>query len=962
MTTSKPTIVAAILLYTLFAPLPAMAQDYSYGTPLSEGQFKPQAPDVWAMIKYGDRTNVGLNSGAASFSIPIYTYEDSDFKIPLSIDYNCDGFKPSSNCGVVGYGWSLMAGGVITREVRGIPDEVRQRVYPSKREGDHSVDDVYAIAQAAQCPPGMLKQMIAAYNALNSNYVDGYARCYAATLPLDSLDYAYSGEMGKEYMLCRKITGTYNEYVEVEPDIYHYSFPGYSGSFILGKSGEVTLLNSSTPAGEIGITYDYRISTPLYGSFTIKTGDGTKYIFGYTDFADSFTEYVSDNGEHSVSSWRLTRIESRSGRQAQFGYSETGNTANSISVTKAVSIDHLTLTDSKGTVTKTWENNDNLSSDTDQITNYTTSGLLERITVPGRADIKLSYSMHSEQRLLDSIIVKNMSGNLVKSCLTEYDIKIGSVAVLLKSVTIPGEGVYGMSYYDESSNNFPDKYAGNDDWYGYYSHSIDQPVYSNGSLSAYSSTLMSARSNYDFYRTRMALLKTITYPTGGGSEYTYEQNDYSYDGNASSSYKLRSNHITSGLRVKRIDNFDQSGTSVQSRHFVYEDTDGLSSGVLLRKPHVYMHYSLASPYLEIDREVVSSVSDMGFSTDGHIEYLRVLEETGPTTDSNPSCVTEYSFLSASDFPFSEYYNSSTIGIITADGWNFTSQDLGSDYVDSQMHKGSIYAGMPSGTKIYSVNNAGEHLQYSKSLSYSTYHLDSDNELMLPSAFHCDYYERYCSLESVYRTKVTETRYGSDGSPITSKVSEITGLNTKGRPVRITASDSRGRTVLTSLSFLPQVPTFLTEKTLSIEGIVSESTRYGYSIFDINGNSIYLPSSINRGILSENGTISGYEPVLTVDSYDSYGNITRTHDSLGNSVSYIWGYNGLYPISMTTSTSDYSGLVTSWTAKPLVGITSETAPNGIITNYLLDSFGRLRGVSENGDSLGRCEYNIVNFEK
>lgn len=100
----------------------------------------------------------------------------------------------------------------------------------------------------------------------------------------------------------------------------------------------------------------------------------------------------------------------------------------------------------------------------------------------------------------------------------------------------------------------------------------------------------------------------------------------------------------------------------------------------------------------------------------------------------------------------------------------------------------------------------------------------------------------------------------------------------------------------------------------------------------------------------------------MDSYDSYGNITRTHDSLGNSVSYIWGYNGLYPISMTTSTSDYLGLVTSWTAKPLVGITSETAPNGIITNYLLDSFGRLRGVSENGDSLGRCEYNIVNFEK
>ena len=85
---------------------------------LSVGYFKPQSPDVWSMIKYGD-ANIDYYSGRLGLNIPIYTYDDPAFKIPISIDYASNGFQPGASIGVVGMGWYLNVGGAITREVRG---------------------------------------------------------------------------------------------------------------------------------------------------------------------------------------------------------------------------------------------------------------------------------------------------------------------------------------------------------------------------------------------------------------------------------------------------------------------------------------------------------------------------------------------------------------------------------------------------------------------------------------------------------------------------------------------------------------------------------------------------------------------------------------------------------------------------------------------------------------------------
>ena len=82
----------------------------------------PVAPDAWNFLKYGGNTAPDLYTGTLHFSIPLYSYTDPDFEIPLSLDYTTSGFMPNATTGTTGMGWTLNAGGYISREVRQVPD------------------------------------------------------------------------------------------------------------------------------------------------------------------------------------------------------------------------------------------------------------------------------------------------------------------------------------------------------------------------------------------------------------------------------------------------------------------------------------------------------------------------------------------------------------------------------------------------------------------------------------------------------------------------------------------------------------------------------------------------------------------------------------------------------------------------------------------------------------------------
>ena len=301
MTTLRNISAAIVLLLipALSAHINAqdIKPDFAVGTPLPEGLFNPTAPDVSAMMRYGGRTGTSLYTGAAHLSIPVFDYEDADISLPISMEYDCNGYKPGVTASTLGYGWTLSAGGAITREVHGLPDEVRQREYGARNTGDNSaIEDLIHTAELSMVDAGTTRHLVQTYMKGQTVLIDGYASRYASDMALGGTDFAYSGELGREYVLYRKYDGQTRMGVEEEPDTYHFQFPGHSGSFTLGDNGQVVILESSTPAGELAISMHYNRNEPGTSSFTITTGEGTKYYFEYRDNCHAALDGADDDG------------------------------------------------------------------------------------------------------------------------------------------------------------------------------------------------------------------------------------------------------------------------------------------------------------------------------------------------------------------------------------------------------------------------------------------------------------------------------------------------------------------------------------------------------------------------------------------------------------------------------------------------------------------------------------------
>lgn len=949
----RPSLAFAI---AFALPFNAMADgdnlpEYAHGTPIPEAQFCPTAPDVQAMIRYGGGSYVNMYTGAASYAINLYTYKDRDFTIPISITYNGDGFMPGRNSGCVGTGWSLNVGGVITREVRGLPDESTSHTYAAKTKGDGSADNVFALASASGYGHGALKQMLRDYNRMTSVDVYGFGARKVSSGRMKPVDYAYSGEIGREYVLFQEeITLSSPKNFETESDLYHFSFMGINGSFILGDNGECIVLNSDSPAGELQITYNYDDESPLQTTFTITAGNGYSYTFGHIDTCTSSGSWGAENetpeSEASVSCWKLTGIESHLGMKAEFVYQDAGSVE---TISNAVCLDNLTLTDAGGNRSETWAGNGLHRRGT--VTNRVDLSLLTMIRVQGRANIFFTYD--GSHRLV-SFLVNNMFDKRVRSCdITYTSIRKQS---LLKTIWLSGEGKYTFEYYDEEKDTgwFPQQPTWKEDWYGYYSREVQDPDGNEKSLPIFSMRLKESRHKFDFEGTRALMLKRMNYPTGGHSEYHYEQNSYTSKPGRKESIPET---VTGGVRVARIDTYTSGDSLRLSRRFRYLSATGKCSGMLYEEPHVYFKYRLEAPTLTIEREVVSYLA--GQPQGGHIGYSRVLEEVSDEIGGEPKSVTEHRFLLRSDGPYEETYHSSTSEIIARDGWNFMFSDLGSDFPESLMRNGSLCAGREVGTTVYTgtVESGGKVSDTENKLFYWTPG-ESEMTTTVPSILQGRVFNRILSRRSAYVGRQSTTSFGSDHTPMRTTHVEITETSNTGRPASFSTTDSRDRAVVTSIEYRNDYPSYMSGRTVTVGGKTASDERFDYGLFTVNGKSRLLPSSIRHGLIATNGSVTSYETVLTVKSYDGYGNPTEVEDALGNTATYQWGYSGLHMTMKTVKASGHR-LAWFWTWNPLVGMTSAKEPDLTETIYGLDEFGRLTSVIESEDIIGKYGYNMTN---
>ncbi|WP_163396102.1 hypothetical protein [Flavobacterium limi] len=105
-----------IIMFFLFLKNEKVSAQYT-----GHEQFNIYTPNTYSLGQYGD-IPVNLSLGIPQINIPITKFSDKDIDLDISLSYHASGIKVDEEASWVGLGWALNAGGVITREIRGLPD------------------------------------------------------------------------------------------------------------------------------------------------------------------------------------------------------------------------------------------------------------------------------------------------------------------------------------------------------------------------------------------------------------------------------------------------------------------------------------------------------------------------------------------------------------------------------------------------------------------------------------------------------------------------------------------------------------------------------------------------------------------------------------------------------------------------------------------------------------------------
>jgi len=204
-----------LIIYLLFLSLFANAQ-------LTDNIIPP-SPEVAALAKYADAP-VNAYSGIPQIDVPLYNLKCGSLELPVSLSYYAGGIAVEDVPTWVGLGWTLNAGGVITRTIRG------------------KAENVLA-------------------NGTVSPIVEGLPLTY--TNPGDDV--------------FAKVQNCALEANETEPDAFYYNFNGRSGTFYFNNQG----LPVCKKYEDIKIEYLYVAAS--VSKFIVTLEDGSKYFFEETD-------------------------------------------------------------------------------------------------------------------------------------------------------------------------------------------------------------------------------------------------------------------------------------------------------------------------------------------------------------------------------------------------------------------------------------------------------------------------------------------------------------------------------------------------------------------------------------------------------------------------------------------------------------------------------------------------------
>ncbi len=546
---------------------------------------------------YGEMP-VSYYTGTPNITIPLYEIKGKNVSVPIALTYHPSAIRPEIHPGPTGLGWTLQAGGVITRSVRGAsPDE---------------------------------------FNIINNSMRDATVGYLAA------VNGWIAGDNWKNRCRTCKVLDPENCDVknrEMEPDEFSFSLPGLTGKFYFDHHGQIQaqcdrpvkiiFSNEYVDCKDIGFDYSLQIinyegahmNEPIK-EFTIIDEFGNKYYFGGSD-AIEYSDPIAYGSTtpalgylFQATSWYLKKIESADGLDVvDFEY-ERGPFISQLykyidgyynrwyvdrivgrSVEEIFKGTHLeygglwilpvylkritklrgetisfTLSKSNDIAYTEQNYKNNLGRLASETADYKLLNHIGSIPRLNGITLEKDFDMNKIQWLkFNDITIKDERGELFRTIQFEY-IENQNIRLFLSGLKIRGASANALTYrfsYKDKENMPPYLECITDHW-GFYN------------AARYTERFVYELKEPNALYADKGVLSDIWYPTGGKVHFEYELHDYSKVVNTKdrSIMDLKAGQA-GGLRISRIETDDLHGNKV-TRKFFYKltPTSNVSSGVL----------------------------------------------------------------------------------------------------------------------------------------------------------------------------------------------------------------------------------------------------------------------------------------------------------------------------------------------------------------------------------------------
>jgi len=850
---------------------------YGYGQDLPK-VIQP-SPEAAALFRFMDYP-MDYSTGLPQISIPLYEVKSGSLSVPISISNHASGRRVNDQDGPIALGWSLNAGGMISRTSYGSADfgtptyGTYNFPYPFKTTGLTNSDVQYL-------------GKIAHYDNVDANLLPWTESEY------DVFSYSIGSGGGKFVFKDNNGVKTaallpYKPYI-ITP---YYTFQGLSGIDITDDKGTLYKFLATEFSGAssdnivTGLAIKQMISADKIDTINFKyTGFGEwrlsfsqqRILIGnwamdqepYPSPAEAeYTVENSDQGFYQIA--RLTEIDFKQGK-VLFNL-----------VTGSDKIVNIQVMNTNNEIIKTIQFN---RSQLDYFTQGGASG---------------SPNMTQINNKLDSLVFKDNTGNSVENYSFQYYL--------------------GPSPLDLHSC----------DWWGFYNASgmINMiPQYTLTGFGGGSGTVIDGGSDYNREPSLSALksgvLRKIIYPTGGSTEFIYENNQY----------VDASNNIKNGpgLRIAQINTDDNRGT-INTKTYKYGVAES-GYGFLDLKPSMntmstqVAYGFFASNQLSPNRAGTYSQTTFysGFApglsamADRPVIYTEVAEYHGTQANNIGKTVYDYDnfawapsgmFVSGGGAMVPKYH------IYSCNYWNNPVLTKQTDYKAIQAAGAISYQKKKETSNAYTITNiddvAGLHVQRLYVLPQKGIlgpGVDVERWAALYQSMNVYTFSDYHIPVGVKNlTSTTESLYNDDGSAVVNTVSY--SYNTKQYLAQKTSNTSDGAAISTQITYPfdytgNAVLTQMTDPSHNMLNFPIEQNEFrnstpikgirtNYSNFQNRwglANPMILPQTVDV----KKGT-NAYETRLVYQDYDKKGNLTSVAKQGDLSHAYIWDYNYSYPVA------------------------------------------------------------------